>query len=80
MSWLDGQCSGEGYRGVDILLTSDWPGAVDKFTVAPVRPSSQLLPEARVGGHGYSSLSVFCLSVTHESAHLAATALRLQHG
>ncbi|XP_064384043.1 CWF19-like protein 1 [Halichondria panicea] len=42
VSWLEGQCSGEGYRGVDILLTSDWPGAVDKFTVAPVRPSSQL--------------------------------------
>ncbi len=37
-----------------------------------------LLPEARVGGHGYSSRLV-CLSVTHESAHLAATALRLQH-
>ncbi len=36
-----------------------------------------LLPEARVGGHGYSSLLVclfVCLSVTHESAHLAATA------
>ncbi len=42
-----------------------------------------LLPEARVGGHGYSSRLVclfVCLSVTHESAHLAATALRLQHG
>ncbi len=32
-----------------------------------------------VGGHGYSSRLV-CLFVTHESAHLAATALRLQHG
>ncbi len=31
-----------------------------------------------MGGHGYSSLSV-CLSVTSESAHLAAIALRLQH-
>ncbi len=33
----------------------------------------ELLPEARVDSHGYSSLSV-CLA-----AHLAAIALRLQH-
>ncbi len=38
-----------------------------------------LLPEARVGGHGYSSLLV-CLFVTGISTHLDATALRLQHG
>ncbi len=38
-----------------------------------------LLPEACVGGHGYSSLLV-CLCVTCESTHLDAIALRLQHG
>ncbi len=42
-----------------------------------------LLPEARVGGHGYSSLLVclvclfVCLFVMLGSAHLAATALHL---
>ncbi len=45
------------------------------------RSCKWLLPEARVGGHGYSSLSV-CLFVCRdsESAHLAAIALRLHHG
>ncbi len=40
-----------------------------------------LLPEAHVGGHGYGIVVCLfvCLSVTHESAHLAAIALRLQH-
>ena len=38
-----------------------------------------LLPEARVGGHGYSSRLV-CLCVACESTHLDAIALRLQHG
>ena len=41
-----------------------------------------LLPEARVGGHGYSSLLVclfVCLFVTSISTHLDAIALRLQH-
>ncbi len=38
------------------------------------------LPEARVGGHEYSSLSVCLFVCSFQSAHLAATALRLQHG
>ena len=41
--------------------------------------STTLLPEARVGGHGYSSPFV-CLFVYFESTHLDVTALRLRHG
>ncbi len=37
------------------------------------RSRSRSLPEARVGGHGYSSRLV-CLFVISGSAHLAATA------
>ena len=37
-----------------------------------------LLPEARVGGHGYSRLVGLCVAC--ESTHLDAIALRLQHG
>ncbi len=65
--------------------------AIQRFKIF----AEDLLPEARVGGHGYSSRFVcyprrvgghgyssrlVCLFVTHESTHLAATALRLQHG
>ncbi len=42
-----------------------------------------LLPEARMGGHGYSSLLVclfVCLFVTGISTHMGTTALRLQRG
>ncbi len=57
---------------------------MNTITVHHLSHATQLLPEARVGGHGYSSLLVcvfVCLSV-HDSewAHLAATALRLLHG
>ncbi len=44
------------------------------------RQRYKLLPEARVGGHGYSSLSVCLFVCNFQSAHLAAVALRLQHG
>ncbi len=48
------------------------------------RPQSVgLLPEARVGGHGYSSMLVVCLSVCLFVCHryiYSDTALRLQHG
>ena len=30
------QCSGDKFRGVDILLTSEWPKGVDNFTKPPV--------------------------------------------
>ena len=40
---------------------------------------SSVKSEARVGGHGYSSLLV-CLFVMGFYTHLDATALRLQHG
>ena len=36
-----------------------------------------LLPEARVGGHGYKYVGLF---ITGISTHLDAIALRLQHG
>jgi hypothetical protein len=32
------QCSGDKFKGVDILLTSEWPKGVDNFTKPPVHP------------------------------------------
>ena len=31
------QCSRDKFKGVDILLTSEWPKGVDNFTKPPVR-------------------------------------------
>ncbi|XP_064384076.1 CWF19-like protein 1 [Halichondria panicea] len=67
VSWLEGQCSGEGYRGVDILLTSDWPGAVDKFTVAP-----DGLDLSAVGAKPLSKLAM-CLKPRYHFAALHQT-------
>ena len=30
------QCSGDKFKGVDILLTSEWPKGADNFTKPPV--------------------------------------------
>ncbi|XP_064384040.1 CWF19-like protein 1 [Halichondria panicea] len=67
VSWLEGECSGEGYRGVDILLTSDWPGAVDKFTVAP-----DGLDLSAVGAKPLSKLAM-CLKPRYHFAALHQT-------
>ncbi|XP_064384088.1 CWF19-like protein 1 [Halichondria panicea] len=67
VSWLEGQCSGEGYRGVDILLTSDWPGAVNKFTVAP-----DGLDLSAVGAKPLSKLAM-CLKPCYHFAALHQT-------
>ncbi len=68
------------YRHVQIPNQYNWVSPNNNriyFIIHDIK----LLPyyPRRVGGHGYSSRLV-CLFVTHESTHLAATALRLQHG
>ncbi len=50
------------------------------YIIMAMSAISSLLPKARVGGHGYSSMSVFLFVCSFQSAHLAAIALRLQHG
>ncbi len=71
------------WNKVHALSHCVYVGFLDWYTCTYTKYYHLLLPEARVGGHGYSSPSVclfVCLFVRSEPAHLDAIALRLQHG